>query len=91
MNSSTGNGFVKVTDPDGNQAVYYYDQDPLAAQSEWTDYALLAAGLTFTSENDSVPDTTAASASNLGGGTLLGTSGTDADGYTTTGALDADL
>ncbi len=36
MDSATGNGFVSVTDPDGNTSVYDYDQGTLAAQSAWT-------------------------------------------------------
>jgi RHS repeat-associated protein len=81
MNPATGTGLVTVTDPDGNQKVYDYQQGTLAAQSEWTD---TPGGLTFTSETDSLPDTAAASTSNPSGGTLLATAGTDGDGNTTT-------
>ena len=87
MNSATGTGLVTVTDPDGNQTVYDYDQGTLAAQSIWTK---TTTGLTLTSEQDSVPDTTAASTSNPSGGTLADTSSTDGDGNTTTSSYDAD-
>ena len=87
MDSATGTGLVTVTDPDGNQTVYDYDQGTLAAQSAWTD---TTGGLTLTSENDSIPDTAAASTSNPSGGTLLDTSATDGDGHTTTTSYNAD-
>ena len=79
MNSATGTGFVTVTDPDGNQTVYDYDQGTQAAQSAWTK---TTSSLTLTSENDSVPDTTA--------GTLLDISSIDGDGNTTTASYNAD-
>jgi trimeric autotransporter adhesin len=85
MDSATGTGFVTVTDPDGNQTVYDYDQGTLAAASDWTD---TTSGQTLTSENDSVPDTTAATTSNPSGGTLLNTSATDGVGITTTSSYD---
>jgi RHS repeat-associated protein len=87
MNSATGTGFVTVTDPDGNQTVYDYDQGTLAARSAWTKSG---SSLVFTSENDLVPDTTAASAANPSGGTLLDTATTDGDGNTTTSSYDTD-
>ena len=87
MDSATGTGLVTVTDPDGNKTVYEYDQGTLAAQSAWTD---TTSGLTLTSENDSVPDTTAASSSNPSGGTLLDTSSTDGDDNATTTSYDTD-
>src|ERR1700722_17170295 len=87
MNSATGTGFVPVTDADGNQTVYDYDQGTLAAQSAWTK---TTTSLTLTSENDTVPDTTAPSTANPSGGTLLDTSSTDGDGDTTTSSYDAD-
>ena len=87
MNSATGTGLVTVTDPDGNQTIYDYDQGTLAAQSAWTK---TTAGLTLTTEKDSVPDTTAAGTSNPSGGTLLDTSATDGDGNTTTTSYDTD-
>jgi RHS repeat-associated protein len=87
MNPATGTGLVTVTDPDGNQTVYDYDQGTLAAQSSWTK---TTSGLTLTSENDTIPDTTAASTSNPSGGTLLDTSDIDGDGITTTSTYDSD-
>jgi YD repeat-containing protein len=86
LNSATGNGFVTVTDPDGNASVYDYDQGTLAATSQWTG----ATGATLTSENDSVPDTTAASTSNPAGGQLVDTSSTNGDGQTATSAYNSD-
>jgi RHS repeat-associated protein len=85
LNSATGNGFVTVSDPDGNNTVYDYAQGTLAAQSAWTG----TVGSTLTSENDSVPDTTAASSSNLAGGSLEDTSATNGDGQTSTSTYDA--
>jgi trimeric autotransporter adhesin len=85
MNAATGTGFVTVTDPDASTSVYEYDQGTLAAQSDWTK---TASSLTLTSENDSVPDTTAPSSSNPSGGTLLATSSTNGDGDTTTTSYD---
>jgi RHS repeat-associated protein len=85
LNSATGTGLVTVTDPDGNQTVYDYDQGTLAAQSAWTK---TPSSLTLTSENDSVPDTTAASTSNPSGGSLLVTSSSDGDGKTATNSYD---
>jgi trimeric autotransporter adhesin len=87
MNSATGTGLVTVTDPDSNQTVYDYDQGTLAAQSSWTK---TITSLTLTAENDSVPDTTAATTANPSGGTLLDTSSTNGDGNTTTSSYDTD-
>jgi RHS repeat-associated protein len=86
MNAATGSGFDTVTDPDGNQTVYYYLQGSMAAQSEWTN---TGSGLILTSENDIVPDTAAASISNPGGGTMLATSSLDGDNRTATSSYDA--
>jgi RHS repeat-associated protein len=86
MDSATGNGFVTVTDPDGNNTVYDYDQGTLAAQSGWTG----AVGATLTSENESVPDATAPSSANPAGGSLQDTTTTDGDGETTATTYDAD-
>jgi len=79
MNPATGNGLVTVTDPDGDNTVYDYDQGTLAAQADWTG----ATGTTLTSEQDYTPDTTAASSSNPSGGTLLDLSITNGAGKTT--------
>jgi RHS repeat-associated protein len=87
MNTATGTGFVTVTDPDGNQTVYDYEQGTLAAQSAWTK---TSSSLTLTSENDSVPDTTAASTANPDGGTMQDTSTTNGDDEITTSNYDAD-
>jgi RHS repeat-associated protein len=80
MNPATGNGYVTVTDPDGNNAVYNYTQGALAAQSQWTN------GTTLTSETDNNPDLAAGGTS---GGTLLNTSTTDGNGITTTYAYNS--
>ncbi len=80
MDAATGTGLVTVTDPDGNSTIYDYDQGTLAAQTELT-------GGTVTSEQDSVPDTTAGGSV---GGSLLDTSATDGDGNTTTSAYNSD-
>ena len=87
MDPATGTGLVTVTDPDGNQTVYDYDQGTLAAKSVWT---MTTSGLALTAESDNVPDTTAASSGNPSGGTLLDTSGTNGDGAMATSAYDAD-
>jgi RHS repeat-associated protein len=86
LDAATGDGFVSVTDPDGNTTVYDYDQGTLAAQADWTG----ATGATLTSENDSVPDTTPPGNTNPAGGSLQDTSVTDGDGETTTTSYDAD-
>ena len=80
LNPSTGSGVVRVTDPDGNTAVYDYTQAALAAQSDWT-------GTSLTSEDDDTPATTAGGTS---GGTLLDTTATDGNGNTTSYTYDAD-
>jgi trimeric autotransporter adhesin len=87
LNAATGTGLVTVTDPDGNQTVYDYTQGTLAAQSAWTK---TTTSLTLTSENDSVPDTTAASTTNPSGGSLLDTSSTNGDDATATSSYDTD-
>jgi RHS repeat-associated protein len=82
LNPATGNGFVTVTDPDGNQTVYSYDQGTIAAQSDWTNNG---SGVTLADETDSVPDVTSASATtDPSAGTLLDTAGTDGNSNTTT-------
>ncbi len=86
LDSATGTGFVTVTEPDGNNTVYDYDQGSLAAQSDWTG----ATGATLTSESDSVPDTAAPSSANPAGGSLQDTTTTDGDGETSTTTYDAD-
>jgi RHS repeat-associated protein len=68
LNQSTGDGVVRVADPDGNVTVDDYQQGTLAAESDWT-------GSTLTSENDYGPNTT--------GGTLLNSWTADADGNIT--------
>ena len=83
LDPATGTGDVTVADPDGNSTVYDYDQGTLAAESQWT-------GTTLTSEQDDVPDTTAASTVNPSGGSLLDSSSTDGDGSTVTTAYNAD-
>jgi len=48
LNTSTGNGVTRVTDPDGNKTVYSYSQGARTAQSAWT-------GTTLSSEQDFRP------------------------------------
>jgi trimeric autotransporter adhesin len=79
LNPSTGNGFVSVTDPDGNSTVYDYEQGTLTAQADWTG----ATGGTLASEQDISPDVMAASSGNPSGGTLLDNTSTDGDGNST--------
>jgi RHS repeat-associated protein len=78
MNPATGNGTVRVNDPDGNTAVYDYTQGALAATSKFT-------GTTLTSEQDQTPSVTAGGTS---GGTLLDTTSTDGNGNTTSNTFD---
>lgn len=87
MDAATGDGFVSVTDPEGNVAVYDYDEGTLAAQSEWTG----ATGATLTAESDNVPDTTVISTSAGGAsdGSLLDTATFDGDQDKTTYSYDA--
>jgi trimeric autotransporter adhesin len=80
LNAATGTGLVSVTDPDGNTTVYDYQQGTLAAQTDMTSTSI-------TSQQDSVPDTTAGGTS---GGTLLDTASVDGDGNTTTSSYNAD-
>ena len=51
MNSSTGTGYVTVTDPDGNSTVYGYTSGALTSQASWTG----AVGAALTSEHDYAP------------------------------------
>lgn len=85
LNAATGNGFVSVTDPDSNTTVYDYEQGTLAAEADWTG----ATGNSLASEQDSTPDTTAASSGNPSGGTLLDTTSTDGDGNTSSYSYNA--
>jgi RHS repeat-associated protein len=80
MNTATGTGFVTVTDPDGNTTVYDYEQGTLADQTVTT-------GSAITSQQVTVPDTTAGGTS---GGSLQDTASVDGDGNTTTSAYNAD-
>jgi RHS repeat-associated protein len=91
MNTSTGTGSVTVTDPDGNNTVYDYDEGTLAAQADWTG----AVGTTLTSETDDIPDTTVAAT--VSGtcpgntsGSMLDTASIDGDGNATTYCNNAD-
>ncbi len=95
MNTATGIGFVTVTDPDGNNAVYDYDEGTLVAQSAWTG----AVGTTLTSETDILPDTTVTDAAPVGcpsgdtgntDGSLLSTAAIDGDGNVITSCDNAD-
>jgi RHS repeat-associated protein len=79
MNSSTGTGYVTVTDPDGNTTIDDYLQGALAAESALT-------GTVLTSEQDFVPDLTAGGTS---GGTLANTNGADGDGILSSYTYDA--
>jgi RHS repeat-associated protein len=79
LDAATGNGVVRVADPDGNTTVYDYQQGVLAAQSNWT-------GTTLTSEQDDIRNVTAGGAI---GGTLLDTASTDGNGNTTSFTYDA--
>jgi RHS repeat-associated protein len=74
MDPASGTGYVTVTDPDSNQAVYDYQQGTLAAETQYT-------ASTPTRETDYHPLTWAGIAD---GGTLLDASVTDGDGNTTT-------
>jgi RHS repeat-associated protein len=89
LNPATGNGFVTVTDPDGNKTVYDYDQGTLAARSDWT---YNGSGYTLTAETDNVPDTTAPASgiTDPSAGTLLDTTTTNGDGNTTTDSYNID-
>jgi YD repeat-containing protein len=77
MNTSTGSGFVEVTDPDGNTTVDEYQQGTLTAETKWTG----SVGSAETSEQDYAPDTAS--------GTLLDQSTTDGNGYSTAYAFNA--
>jgi RHS repeat-associated protein len=68
MNAATGNGYVTVTDPDGNNTVFDYEQGTLAATTVWNG--------TQASENDNGPNVTD---SGNAAGTLLPVWTTDAD------------
>jgi RHS repeat-associated protein len=83
LDPATGTGDVTVADPDGNSTVYDYDQGTVAAESQWT-------GTTLTSEQDDIPDTTAASTANPSGGSLLDSTSMDGDGNTVTTTYNAD-
>jgi RHS repeat-associated protein len=86
MNEATGTGLVTVTDPDGNTTVDSYQQGTLAAQTSYTG-AISTADLT--SEQDTIPDTTAPTTANPGGGTLLNTATADGNGNITTYTYDS--
>jgi RHS repeat-associated protein len=79
LNTSTGTGVVRASDPDGNTTVYAYTQGALTAQSAWT-------GTTLTSETDSGPSLTA---SGTNGGTLLNTWTADGNANITTHTYDS--
>ena len=79
LNTSTGTGIVRASDPDGNTTVYAYAQGALTAQSGWT-------GTTLTSEKDFGPNLNAGGSS---GGTLLDSWAADGDGIITTSSYDA--
>ncbi|HEY1620069.1 MAG TPA: RHS repeat-associated core domain-containing protein [Streptosporangiaceae bacterium] len=85
MNEATGSGLVTVTDPDGNNTVYDYDQGTLAAQASYTGAVI---NPDLASEQDYIPDTTAATTANTSGGTLLDTATADGDGNITTYTYD---
>jgi YD repeat-containing protein len=74
MNPATGTGYVTVTDPDGNTTVDGYQVGDLVSETQHT-------AATVVSENDYYP---AATAGVPWGGTLLDTSTTDGDGFTST-------
>jgi YD repeat-containing protein len=80
LNTSTGTGVVRVSDPDGNTNVYAYAQGALTAQSAWTGTT------TLTSETDYGPNLTAIGTS---GGTLLDTWKADGNGLITTYTFDS--
>jgi RHS repeat-associated protein len=82
LDTATGTGTVTVTDPDGNTTVDDYQQGTLAAQASYTGTVSTA---DLTSEQDTVPDTTAGGTS---GGTLLATTTADGDGNITTSTYD---
>jgi RHS repeat-associated protein len=79
INASTGNGTVRVTDPDGNATVYAYSQAALTAQSAWT-------GSTLNSEQDFGP---ALAAGGTSGGTLLNAWTADGNAKITTYSYDS--
>jgi RHS repeat-associated protein len=83
LDPATGTGDVTVDDPDGNSTVYDYDQGTVAAESQWT-------GTTLTSEQDDIPDTTAASTANPSGGSLLDSTSMDGNGNTVSTTYNAD-
>jgi RHS repeat-associated protein len=77
MDAATGTGYVTVTDPDGNNTVFDYEQGTLAGTTTWNG--------TSPSENDFGPDVTAAGNA---GGTLLPLWTSDGDNNITTDAYD---
>jgi RHS repeat-associated protein len=79
MNAATGTGYVTVTDPDSNTTVDGYQVGDLVSETQHT-------ATTVVSENDYYPAVTAGVP---WGGTLLDTSTTDGDGFTSTYSYNA--